>query len=176
VPRIFDADECAWLTASIAEFGQSPGLIGHGDGPAIVDPEIRRASQTRLRRGAETAWAYERVAAAVERCNREHFGFDLSGYAADMVLVEYRRGDFFNWHVDLGPGSASRKLAVTVTLSKPEDFGGGALCFAPSMPALASIDQGAGVAFPSFLLHGVQPVTHGRRRVLVAWFAGPPFR
>jgi PKHD-type hydroxylase len=37
-------------------------------------------------------------------------------------------------------------------------------------------DVGNVIVFPSFLLHGVEPVTSGKRRSLVAWMVGPWFR
>ena len=36
--------------------------------------------------------------------------------------------------------------------------------------------QGTAIAFPSYVLHGVKPVTTGTRYSLVAWITGPEFK
>ena len=37
-------------------------------------------------------------------------------------------------------------------------------------------DQGRLVAFPSYVLHQVKPVTEGERNSLVVWINGPQFK
>ena len=37
-------------------------------------------------------------------------------------------------------------------------------------------DQGALIAFPSYTLHEVMPVTKGERNSLVTWVTGKPFK
>jgi PKHD-type hydroxylase len=129
---------------------------------------------TGIRRTSETAWVYEAVASALDECNREHFGFDLEDFSEAIAIVDYGEGDFFDWHLDLGPGVRYRKLAATVMLSAPEDYEGGALAF-PGQD-FDRIARGSAIVFPSFLLHAVRPVTRGRRCTLVAWAGGPRFR
>ena len=173
VPDVFDAAECEQLIGLIAELGQSAGAIARedGDGDAL-DTSVRRVQQTAVPRDAE--WVYERLGRIVEDSNEEHFGFDLREFDSDALIVDYRVGDFYQWHLDVGRDASSRKLSVSVCLSPPGDYDGGALAF----PGLEfdRVPQGAAVVFPSFVLHGVQPVKRGRRCALVAWMAGPPFR
>jgi hypothetical protein len=59
-------------------------------------------------------------------------------------------------------------------LSSPEDYQGGALAFPPTQ--FDQVSRGSALVFPSYLLHGVQPVKRGRRVALVAWVGGPRFR
>ena len=61
-------------------------------------------------------------------------------------------------------------------LSDPADYVGGALQITSGdRPSDMPRDQGALVAFPSYMIHRVTPVTRGRRRSLVGWIGGPPF-
>ena len=45
-----------------------------------------------------------------------------------------------------------------------------------SQPTTIEMPLGRVVAFPSYVLHRITPVTLGVRRSLVAWISGPRFR
>lgn len=172
---VLSSRDCEVLLGYIDEFGQAQGAVAHEDGSAPdLDLEIRRARQTAIPRNGDTAWVYERLAGALDGCNRDCFGFDLRDFDEDLALVDYRDGDFYDWHLDVGREAPSRKLSASVMLSCPEDYEGGALTF-PSAE-FDRVPQGSAVVFPSFVLHGVQPVTQGRRCALLAWVGGPRFR
>jgi PKHD-type hydroxylase len=175
VPDVLDPQECDRLLGYTAEFGQAQGEIAREDlSGGELDPDVRRVRQTVVPRSSETAWVYERLAGAVDRCNQEFFGFDLRDFDEELAIVDYRAGDFYDWHLDFGREASSRKLSVSVALSPPEDYEGGALAF-PTVQ-FDRVPRGSAVVFPSFLLHGVQPVKRGKRCALVAWVAGPRFR
>ena len=175
VPGVFDPDECDRLLGYIAEFGQAQGEIAREDrSGGELDREVRRVRQTVVPGVPETDWVYERLASAVDRCNQDFFGFDLREFDEELAIVDYRSGDFYDWHLDFGREASSRKLSVSVALSSPEDYEGGALAF-PTIE-FDRAARGSAIVFPSFLLHGVQPVKRGRRCALVGWVAGPPFR
>lgn len=86
-------------------------------------------------------------------------------------LAEYRVGDEYDWHLDIGPGAAAlRKLSLSVQLTDPGEYEGGELEIRGAGMALR--ERGTAIIFPSFLLHRVTPVTRGIRRSLVAWAIG----
>jgi predicted 2-oxoglutarate/Fe(II)-dependent dioxygenase YbiX len=93
--------------------------------------------------------------------------------------VEYRPGwGHFDWHNDYSHGiaDAPRKLTIIFQLSDPTDYAGGRLqIFGNEIEDLPA-ERGTVVAFPSFLVHRVTPVTSGIRRALVSWIAGPRLR
>jgi hypothetical protein len=103
---------------------------------------------------------------------------DLLAHTEPVQLSEYQVGDEYDWHLDLGPGPASRrKLSLSVQLTEPNEYEGGDLEIkgVHNIPALRK--RGSVIIFPSFLLHRVTPVTRGVRRSLVAWVPGEkPFR
>jgi PKHD-type hydroxylase len=174
VPAVFTADECASLVGRIGDLGQTVGTISRGEqGDSALDREIRRVRQTTLPR-TDAGWALERVDQLVAGCNEKHFGFEVDGFGDSVLIVDYRQGDFYDWHLDVGAGESGRKLSVSVVLSPPDDYEGGGLTFPGAR--FDSVPQGDAMVFASFLLHGVQPVKRGRRCALVGWAEGPPFR
>ena len=174
LPCVFDSEECDRIVAWVATLPRTSGAIGTKDGRgAEIDPEVRRVRQTTLRCTSETQWIYDRVTRALHDCNAAHFRFDV-GSLEPLVVVDYREGDFYDWHLDLGRGAASRKLSVTLMLSSPADYQGGALTFPGAV--FEHVPRGNAVVFASFLLHGVHPVKKGQRLALVGWLGGPPFR
>jgi predicted 2-oxoglutarate/Fe(II)-dependent dioxygenase YbiX len=132
-----------------------------------------------------------RIESEIARINEEVFGFDITGFRRDdpVNVLRYRRDGHFVWHLDNGASRlpvASRKLSFTIQLSGPDDYDGGDLEFAMYAPeydgGLYGNDResarraGALIAFPSFHLHRVRPVTRGIRVAIVGWLHGPPFR
>ena len=66
---------------------------------------------------------------------------------------------------------------MTVQLSRPEDYEGGDLeLFFGSEPYRVQKSRGTVIAFPSFALHRVTPVTRGTRWSLFAWICGARWR
>ncbi len=174
LPGVLDGAECDALVALASELGQAEGAIGTEDGHTEVDATVRRVRQTPIRAAPETAWVHERLAAAIDACNLASFGYELDDFDGDLLVVDYREGDFYEWHLDVGAGATSRKLSVSLMLSAPEEYEGGSLAFPGEEHA--AVPRGDAIVFASFLLHGVRPVKQGRRRALLAWVAGPPFR
>jgi PKHD-type hydroxylase len=96
-------------------------------------------------------------------------------------------GGFYDWHMDmiLGDGypdvdEATRKLSLSLLLSEPDaDFTGGEFLFndgRQETPLTASLRKGEVLAFPSWMIHKVAPVTWGTRKSIVVWVLGPKFR
>ena len=74
-----------------------------------------------------------------------------------------------------------RKLSMTIQLSDPDDYEGGDFVFnvnqigqSPDREQLRK--KGTVLVFPSFIMHGVKPVTKGTRKSLVSWIEGPTWR
>ena len=70
-----------------------------------------------------------------------------------------------------------RKISISIQLSRPEDYDGGDLeLMYGTEPQKLDRTRGAFIAFPSFMLHRVTPVTRGTRWSLVAWILGTRWR
>ena len=71
-------------------------------------------------------------------------------------------------------GTTTRKVSMVVNLSDPNSYDGGTfeLGAVPRPHPDQLRQQGTVFVFPSFIEHGVSPVTRGERWSLVAWFSG----
>jgi SM-20-related protein len=121
-----------------------------------------------------------------------HFRLPLEECEKPQFLV-YREGDFFRPHRDSSDKDAdeanARRVSAVVFLNdaaaEPTEgaYGGGSLSFYGLLQD-DSKGQGVGlplvgrpgslVAFPSALIHGVSPVTHGERYTIASWFLAAP--
>ena len=181
-PDVLSAEECALLQQAVSD--QEPVSAGVGLSDR-QEADIRRADLRWLPADDDNAWLYDRLDSYVQLANSTVFGFDVVGFEGPLQYTEYRPGQFFDWHQDIGPGNAGRrKLSVVCVLSHPDEHDGGQLELpggllgpAPGVEeVLAKPPQGTLVLFPSYQLHRVTPVTRGLRRSLVAWVVGPPLR
>jgi predicted 2-oxoglutarate/Fe(II)-dependent dioxygenase YbiX len=148
-------------------------------GPGNANPQIRRSQVVMFRMEPEYAWLYERVWAAAQECNRLFFCVDIAGVEANIQLARYDASDrgFYGWHTDFADLRPRRKISVSIQLSRSEDYDGGdlELMFA-TQPHKIDRSRGTFIAFPSFMLHRVTPVTRGTRWSLVAWVLGTRWR
>jgi len=68
-----------------------------------------------------------------------------------------------------------RKLTVLAFLN--DDFEGGRFYIQVGQEKIyPEQDKGTVIVFPSFMVHGVEPVTKGTRRSIVTWLVGPWFK
>ena len=97
----------------------------------------------------------------------------------NIQLARYDGTDqgFYDWHTDFAGFRPLRKISVSIQLSRSEDYEGGdlELLFGNQAEAMDRT-RGAFIAFPSFVLHRVTPVTRGTRWSLVAWILGNRWR
>jgi PKHD-type hydroxylase len=124
-------------------------------------------------------WLYQRLWLAALECNRMFFNVDIAGIEPNIQLTRYDAADqgHYTWHTDFAGLMPNRKISISVQLSGPSEYEGGdlQLLFSDSPFSLAK-DRGALLAFPSFMLHRVKPVTRGTRWSLVAWIVGERWR
>lgn len=91
-----------------------------------------------------------------------------------LMLARYRAGMSYGWHVDdalMGQGQVFRSdLSMTVFLSTPEEYEGGALEIrGASGAARFKLGAGDAIVYRTGDLHQVQPVHVGERLVIVCW-------
>ncbi len=137
-----------------------------------------RKSQIIFIKPGENDWIYERLSQACIQTNANRYKFEITGFQTELQLANYSNTDFFEWHMDFGPGDVSnRKLSITVQLSDSDEYEGGDLQFMINKNIVnAPREKGTAIVFPSFSLHRVTPVTKGSRKSIVGWIAGPPYR
>ncbi len=127
----------------------------------------------------ENKWIYDRIQQITMTINAMAYRFDLSGFSERIQYSVYHgsEGGHYDWHVDQGPLVTRRKLSLSLQLTDPSQYQGGDLQFlAGSRTETAPRDRGMLIAFPSYGVHRVAPVTAGTRKSLVIWITGPQFR
>jgi PKHD-type hydroxylase len=136
----------------------------------------------------ETEWVFVRFNWVIEQMNHYYYGYDLNGYDGIQYGV-YDSSELgrYDWHMDIALGDRldnkfeTRKLSLSMLLNEPGvDFEGGEFQINRGTDEAkvdtVTLKKGNIVAFPSFLLHRVKPVTKGIRRSLVIWVTGPKFK
>ena len=165
-------------------------IVAHGDQLAPMKAELAGRSESAddqritrvawMERKPGIEWLHARLEEMVLRINAEFYRYDLYGLkeALQYTIYEGAEGGHYGWHVDVGERNYEpRKISLSLQLSEPSDYEGGELVLeAGAGPQLAEKARGTLIAFPSFVLHRVVPVTSGVRKSLVIWVAGPEFR
>jgi PKHD-type hydroxylase len=172
----FTEQELNWLQNKAKESKQDASVGGQGGNG--VNSDIRRSQVSWLSNTPETRWVFEKLGFIASRLNANHFEFDLTGFGELLQLTHYDQSEngMYGWHQDYN-AAVSRKLSLVLQLSDPSEYEGGNLQLkTESEPQTVKKQRGLVVAFPSYVLHQVTPVTQGNRQSLVAWVSGPQFK
>jgi hypothetical protein len=109
--------------------------------------------------------------------NKRAWNFDVT-HSNQSEYLKYDADGHYKTHVDTFccPGnSETRKITMLAFLN--DDFEGGRLYLENGYERIyPPQEKGTVLAFPSFINHGVEPVTKGIRRSIVTWLVGPWFR
>ena len=166
----------------------NPKKASVGDpGKGEVLKDSRDAEVTDLVRGdRKSAFIFDEMDRRIAIENNKWFDFLLNSVSLTYLqLIRYRDGGHYVTHIDsfLGKaeegGTHDRKISFTVQLTDGGEYEGGDLSF----PLLGPVpdpselrERGTILWFPSFMPHGVAPVTRGVRHALVGWVYGPAWR
>lgn len=140
----------------------------------VLNKEIRDVKKVTLHsyRGIGATMAGMGMAA-----NRQAWKFDVT-HSNQTDYLRYDKDGHYKAHVDtfIKPDDKeTRKLTVLVFLNN--DFEGGKLFLQNGDEKIyPPQDPGTCLVFPSFMMHGVEPVTKGIRRSIVTWLVGPWFK
>ena len=180
--------EGAIEAALLKEFARHAAALPHHDGTVDVgneayDGKTRITQVAWVQRAPETAAFYDRIEEIVISLNNQFFGYDLSAMVPFQHLI-YQADEqaHLEWHLDYAKesneqGREFRKLSLSIQLSEPSEYEGGELqAQVKGQIESAPKSFGTVIAFPSFILHWVTPVTRGVRNALVVWVLGPDFR
>jgi hypothetical protein len=109
--------------------------------------------------------------------NRQAWKFDIT-HSDQTDYLKYTESGHYKEHIDTffkPKETECRKLTVLAFLN--DDYDGGKMFIKIGHEKIYP-PQSAGTVliFPSFLLHGVEPVLSGIRRSIVTWMIGPSFK
>lgn len=151
-----------------------------GNVSGVVDKTYRDSRIQWLPKTDEWKWLYDKIGTFGYRANEAMWNFDISFMNEQVQYTEYDASysGKYDWHVDFGAGvSSMRKIAIIVQLSDPSEYEGGELQFYTTKNVtVAPKDKGTVICFPTYFLHRVTSLTKGKRRSLVLWVSGNPFR
>lgn len=174
VDKIFTPSQCK----TIIQIGKNAildkAIVG---GAGICDETCRKSRASWLSPVEGNEWIFQKLTDAAVYLNDRFFKFDLLGFAEGIQFTEYESpGGKYDPHVDCMYNGKIRKLSISVQLSDENDYEGGDVICNYGKEIVMPRTQGTAIAFPSYALHGVKPVTKGTRYSLVAWITGPQFK
>jgi PKHD-type hydroxylase len=145
---------------------------------ADQNSKVRSTRISWIEESQETLWLFQKLVGAAATINKQAYQFELSALESLQYTVYHAgEGSHYGWHVDHGRTPRRRKLSLVLQLSAPADYEGCELqIYASTQIDTAPRTRGTLIAFPSYTLHRVTPITAGTRKSLVMWCSGPRFR
>lgn len=156
------------------------------DTVGVLNTEVRKSKVKMFNPNEENSWIFNKIKSVGELINTEFYRFDLIGFN-HLQYTEYDeeyKGKY-DFHIDISLGAdsplvmqfAQRKLSLVLFLSDSDEYEGGQFEIMTGGNCV-TVEQKKGrvIAFPSWVLHRVTPVTKGNRKSLVCWICGPKFR
>lgn len=168
------------LTLPFQSASLGPNEIG-----TKIDNDYRRSNIRFIeKQDSRFQFLYDELWKDVIGINDEWFNVHISklDYIQLAEYTEKDRGEYKRHHDVFwvnGDPKYHRKLSAVIQLSDPADYDGGDLQFfdVNERPNPEYIrNQGSIIFFPSFIHHGVSPVTRGTRHSLSIWFDGPKWK
>ena len=99
------------------------------------------------------------------------------------IYNQYVTNDFYDYHIDPFKSTLSNSPPMQFnygfTIGFTDDYEGGEFVFQDDKDKFNvedSMEQGTVIFFPSYIKHGVQPVTEGIRYSCVSWLLGNHFK
>lgn len=168
--KAFNDDEIKKIIELSKKYKSNDGCVGEN-----VDYSYRRSNITWIPQTAESENIYTKIFELVKKANKNMWNFNLTHFKEQLQLGEYIENEgHYDWHMDVGANSSTRKLSVSIQLSEPEEYEGGDLNFFINRETLtAPKTKGTVIIFPSFFMHKVAMVRKGVRKSLVIWVHGP---
>lgn len=187
--KAFTPEECNSIIETVKQEAPTWAMTGDSD---EHNPDktfnVRRSKVFWIQRNhPKLGYLLDKLWNTVTPINNQYFGAHLLDLPplqftqySEQYQGEYKMHMDLDWMEERLPGSRpnfQRKISCIVQLSDPKDYEGGNFEFGNDVqekpPAQNIKEQGTLLAFPSFLYHGVRPVTKGTRYSLVGWFEGP---
>ena len=189
--NMFDDDELKKVIEYCETLEKIDGTtIGKG-GVQDTSNEARVSTIAWANPKEENQWIFDRFLWVADRLNERFYEFNLNGFESFQYTVynaNKKNPGKYDYHMDTIMGldkpiemAETRKLSMSLILSDPDDYEGGEFYIqtgSPDQDKLLKMEQVKGrcLAFPSFMIHGVAPVTKGTRRSIVVWVEGPKFK
>ena len=108
--------------------------------------------------------------------NYDFWKFDVTNSNQTEFLM-YEVGGKYEAHVDTEMKHCNQVRKITSLAILNDDFEGGKFFIMNGNHKIyPQQNKGDVIVFPSFMVHGVEPVTKGKRFTAVTWLVGPWFK
>jgi len=173
--KAFTPEECQKIINYANQFKKIDAKVSN---KIELNLEIRESKVVWITPDSDINWVYQRMTDVITKLNVDYFNFDLFGFTESFQFTEYEApSGHYSKHIDSIFNGIVRKLSFVLQLSDPKDYEGGELqIHLGDTPEVMKKEQGTLIAFPSFTLHQVTPITEGKRYSLVGWITGKPFK
>lgn len=184
MPNVFSPTECDDIINIMKKFPVKEATTLS----SITGNEVDYSADTKIRKNrvswvpagiSETDWIFRKCTDVVTELNRQFYNFDLDYIESLQYTIYDQLNDHYQAHEDFrGMGVHYRKFSFSIQLSDPTSYEGCDLKIHSTGISFADTkrERGTMVAFPSYALHQVTPLTRGKRISLVGWVCGQPFR
>ena len=162
----------------------NPAPIVNGSDPTAIEDSYRKSDVGFIYANDENRWIFDSLFQITSHLNNKYYNYDLSGFEHFQYTEYNGEGSKYDYHTDMIFGDQvsptllmPRKLSFSLILSNPDEYTGGdfeILIGKKSNPVPQT--RGRVIAFPSFVLHRVAPLTSGVRKSIVFWAVGPKFK
>jgi len=160
----------------IIKLGESYEKID-GNISSEIDKNYRDSIISWIPYNTGSDWLYQKISNLVKIANKEMWNFELTSWKDELQYTTYYNNGFYDWHMDFGGKSSTRKLSFVIQLSDPNEYQGGNLEFLLHRNIIqAPKEKGTIIFFPSYITHRVTNITSGTRKTLVSWIHGPCFK
>ena len=177
---IFSPEQCQDIINMGHQQKQEEAQVGHKDGAQGKYDTKKRITTISWIPFKAMPEMYSIIERTMKQVNGNHFGYEGMTITEPAQFTEYPKGGFYDWHMDAEVNCQFeppvRKISMTILLSPDNEFEGGDLEFMTEGNKPPQLLQGQAIFFCSLLRHRVNKVKKGRRRSLVMWFGGTPFK
>jgi PKHD-type hydroxylase len=172
-PSAFPLEAAKRVIEGAEQLNKNEAKVGSGS-DGVVDKKIRDVKKIEL-----AAWSGlgAQMAGMAMAANQQAWKFSVT-HSNQCEYLIYDVDGHYDAHIDsvIDPKQEEcRKLTVLAFLN--DDFEGGRLFLRVGQKKIYPPQSvGTVLVFPSFILHGVEPVVKGIRRSIVTWMVGPWFK
>jgi PKHD-type hydroxylase len=183
VDNLFTAEECDQIKTLAAGLPVQEAKVGKdkqaGDGGEL-DLVLRKNTVSWMNsHDPEAAWIYRKLTDAVNTVNKQFWEYELDYIETLQYTIYDEHDDHYHGHIDMMlTGLHMRKLSFSLQLDDEDSYEGCDLEMSSGGQTWVSTKrkQGTFIAFPSWLMHRVTPLTAGTRHSMVGWVCGPKFK
>ena len=165
---------CEQMIHKFEQIALQPAKIGANVMEGVVEKDVRNVDKLSISHEIGIGATLSGIGLNM---NQKAWKFDITNSNQTEYLRYSTKGHYVG-HVDtfMAPNSLEcRKLTILAFLNN--DFEGGKFFLQVGDSKIyPEQEKGTVIAFPSFILHGVEPVTKGIRRSIVTWLCGPWFK